>query len=433
MTASSAPARRTPSRAMYFTGFTCVACQRIYRPDQDLLLCPACDNLLEAQYDLARLGRELDRDALARRPSTVWRFSEFLPVLDPDRIVTLGEGGTPLLRCERLARACGVRELWVKSDATGNPTGSLKDRSITVSATKACEFGYRVLSCDSTGNKASSAAAYAARAGLRSVVFCPYETPVPKVTQALFFGAELIRVRGHYSEINAMYRRLIRSGLVRWYDCGTDNPYRYEGKKTYAYEIAQDLGWRAPDHVLHPIAGGMSLVKTWKGFNELLTLGWVDRLPRMAGVQAEACAPIVAAWTRGESTVKGVERRPSVASALGVADPGLLGRRCLESIRTSGGAAVGVTDEEILAATRALASEGLFVEPSGAVTLAGLPRLVQSGHVDRDASVVCVVTGSGFKDFEQIARMVEIPERAVTTYDEMRAAAAALDPEGSMA
>jgi threonine synthase len=415
---------------MYFTGFTCVACKRTYRPDQDLLLCPACDNLLEAQYDLARLGREVDRDALARRPSTVWRFAELLPVRDPGKIVTLGEGGTPLLRSERLARACGVRELWIKSD-TGNPTGSLKDRSITVSATKACEFGYGILSCDSTGNKASSAAAYAARAGLRSVVFCPYETPRPKVTQAVFFGARLIRVRGHYSEINAMYRRLIRSGRVRWYDCGTDNPYRYEGKKTYAYEIAQDLGWRAPDHVLHPIAGGMSLVKTWKGFNELRALGWIDRVPRMAGVQAQACAPIVAAWERGDRAVAGIARGPSVASALGVADPGLLGTRALEMIRASSGAAVGVTDEEILAATRALGREGLFVEPSGAVTLAGLPRLVRSGHVDREASVVCVVTGSGFKDVEPLARMVEIPEDAVGTYDEMLAVATALDPERS--
>jgi len=415
---------------MYFTGFTCVSCQRVYRPDQDLLLCPACDNLLEAQYDLARLGRDVDRDALARRPATVWRFAELLPVLDPGKIVTLGEGGTPLLRSDRLARECGVRELWIKTDAA-NPTGSLKDRSITVSATKALEFGYGVLSCDSTGNKASSTAAYAARAGLRSVVFCPYETPLPKAAQAVFFGAELIRVRSHYSAINAMYRQLIRSGRVRWYDCGTDNPFRYEGKKTYAYEIAQDLGWRAPDHVLHPIAGGMSLVKTWKGFNEMRALGWVDRVPRMAGVQAQVCAPIVEAWERAETVVKGIEKRPSVASALGVADPGLLGTRCLETIRASGGAAAGVTDDEILNAVRALGREGLFVEPSGAVTLAGLPRLVRSGHIDREASVVCVVTGSGFKDFEAIARMVSIPERAVTTYDEMVAAATGLSSEGT--
>ena len=260
---------------LYFTGFDCLGCRAAYAPDEDLLLCPRCHQLLEARYDLARLGREMDRDAFARRPAGVWRWRELLPVLDPARIVTLGEGGTPFLRSERLARACGVRELWLKSDAA-NPTGSLKDRSITVSATKAMEFGYDVLACDSTGNKASSTAAYAARAGLRSVVFCPKDTPVPKMAQAVFFGARLIRVDGHYSQINAMYRRLISSGRVDWYDCGTDNPFRYEGKKTYAYEIAQDLGWRVPHRVLHPCAGGMG----GKGSTSCGRSGGPTRCPR---------------------------------------------------------------------------------------------------------------------------------------------------------
>jgi threonine synthase len=407
----------------YFTGFTCVNCAAVYPPDRDLLLCPGCENLLEADYDYASLARELDRDALWRRPDDVWRWRELLPVLDPAKIVTLGEGGTPLLRADRLARACGVRELWLKSDATANPTGSLKDRSITVSATKAVEFGYGVLACDSTGNKASSTAAYAARAGLRSVVFCPHDTPVPKMAQAVFFGARLIRVRGHYSEINAMYRRLIGSGQLKWYDCGTDNPFRYEGKKTYAYEIAQALGWRAPDRILHPAAGGMSLAKTWKGFNELKRLGWVDALPRMTLVQGAGCAPMVRAWETGAPSIVPVEKQPTIASALAAADPGLLGARAMEAVRASGGAAAAVPDEEIRAAMRDLAGEGLFIEPSGAVTLAGLRRLVAAGQVDPGESVVCVLTGSGFKDFERIVEMVDIPDEVVTGYDSMLAAA----------
>ena len=406
----------------YFTGFTCVHCAATYPPDRDLLLCPKCHNLLEADYDYARLAREVDRDALWRRPDDVWRWRELLPVLDPAKIVTLGEGGTPLLRSERLARACGVRELWLKSDAA-NPTGSLKDRSITVSATKAVEFGYGVLACDSTGNKASSTAAYASRAGLRSVVFCPHDTPVPKMAQAIFFGARLIRVRGHYSEINAMYRRLIGSGEVKWYDCGTDNPFRYEGKKTYAYEIAQALGWRAPDRMLHPAAGGMSLAKTWKGFKELQRLGWVDGLPKMTLVQGAGCAPMVRAWETGAPAITPVDKQPTIASALAAADPGLLGARALEAVRASGGAAAGVTDPEIRAAMRDLAGEGLFIEPSGAVTLAALRRLVAAGHVDPAESVVCVLTGSGFKDFERIVEMVEIPGDVVTGYEAMLAAA----------
>jgi threonine synthase len=343
-------------------------------------------------------------------------------VLDPTRIVTLGEGGTPFLRSERLARACGVRELWLKSDAA-NPTGSLKDRSITVSATKAVEFGYGVLACDSTGNKASSTAAYAARAGLQSVVFCPKDTPRPKMAQAVFFGARLIRVDGHYSQINAMYRRLIASGRVKWYDCGTDNPFRYEGKKTYAYEIAQDLGWRVPDRVLHPAAGGMSLVKTWKGFNELRALGWVDRVPKMTLVQAARCAPIVEAWKRDLPRVAAVEKQSTAASALAAADPGLLGDRALHSVRASGGSGIAVDETEILDAVRLLGQDGLMIEPSGAVTVAAVRRGVLDGSIDPGESVVCVLTGSGFKDFDQILELVEIPSQVIAGYDAMVAEA----------
>jgi threonine synthase len=407
---------------MYFTGFDCLGCHASYPPDQDLLLCPACHELLEARYDLARFGREVDRDALARRPSDVWRWTELLPVLDPTRIVTLGEGGTPFLRSERLARTCGVRELWLKSDAA-NPTGSLKDRSITVSATKAVEFGYGVLACDSTGNKASSTAAYAARAGLQSVVFCPKDTPRPKMAQAVFFGARLIRVEGHYSQINAMYRRLIASSRVKWYDCGTDNPFRYEGKKTYAYEIAQDLGWRAPDRVLHPAAGGMSLVKTWKGFNELRTLGWVDRLPKMTVVQAARCAPIVESWRQGLPRVAAVERQATAASARAAADPGLLGDRALHTVRASDGAGIAVDEPEILDAVRLLGQDGLMIEPSCAVTVAAVRRGVREGTIDPGESVVCVLTGSGFKDFDRILDLVEIPSEVIAGYEAMAAAA----------
>ena len=320
---------------LYFTGFDCLGCHAAYAPDQDLLLCPRCHQLLEARYDLGRFGREVDRDALARRPAGVWRWRELLPVLDEARIVTLGEGGTPFLRSERIARACGVRELWLKSDAA-NPTGSLKDRSITVSATKAMEFGYDVLSCDSTGNKASSTAAYAARAGLRSVVFCPKDTPVPKMAQAVFLGARLIRVDGHYSQINAMYRKLIASGRVKWYDCGTDNPFRYEGKKTYAYEIAEDLGWRVPDRVLHPCAGGMSLVKTWKGFNELRTLGWTDRLPRMTAVQAATALAIVGCRSTGSTRGRPFFHDSTMGAQRAACTAVILGSRSVQpSVRSS--------------------------------------------------------------------------------------------------
>jgi threonine synthase len=389
---------------MYFTGFHCLGCGTHYAPDRDLLLCPKCHNLLEADYDYEGIKTRVDRNA----------------------IVTLGEGDTPMLRCDRLAKAVGVRELWLMSDAA-NPTGSLKDRSVTVAATKAVEFGYKILSCDSTGNKASSVAAYAARAGLESIVFCPEYTPAPKTTQAVFLGAKLMRVRGHYAEVNAMYRRLIGSGKVKWYDCGTDNPFRYEGKKTYAYEIAQHLSWLTPDRVLFPAAGGMALAKAWKGFGELQKLGWATGpLPRMTAVQAANCAPIVKAFDERAERVAGIEKGPTIATAIAGANPGLLGDRTLQALYESNGSAVGVTDDEIFEAVETLGREGLFIEPSGAVTLAGLKRQVLAGVIQADERVVCVLTGSGFKDFDLLASRVKLPERVIGSYDEMEAAAVAL-------
>ena len=408
---------------MYFTGFRCLGCSALHRPDQDLLLCPACGHILEALYDTASMRERVDRDEMARRTNGIWRWHELMPVMDREAIVSLGEGDTPLLPSRRLAQLVGVRELWLKSDSA-NPTGSLKDRSVSVAATKAVEFGYRTLSCDSTGNKASSVAAYAARAGLDSVVFCPEDTPGPKVMQAVFFGARLVRVRGHYAEINAMYRRLIHSGEVKWYDCGTDNPFRYEGKKTYAYELAQQFGWRAPDRILFPANGGMALAKTWKGFQELRSLGWVDGMPRLTAVQAANCAPIVAAFEQGLEKVAAITKGPTIAGAIAGANPGMLGDRALDAIRESGGNAVGVDDDEALEAMELLGREGLFIEPSGAVALTGLRRLVREGKVDPDERVVCVLTGSGFKDIDPIARRVRMPETVVDGYESMRSATA---------
>lgn len=408
---------------MYFTGLRCLGCGVHHAPDSDVLLCPNCQNLLEATYDYDGIKSRVDRNEIAASRQGVWRWRALLPVLDDNAIVTLGEGDTPMLRCDRLAKAVGVRELWLMSDAA-NPTGSLKDRSVTVAATKAVEFGYRILSCDSTGNKASSVAAYAARAGLDSVVFCPEITPAPKTTQAVFLGAKLMRVRGHYAEVNAMYRRLIGSGKVKWYDCGTDNPFRYEGKKTYAYEIAQHLGWRMPDRVLFPAAGGMALAKTWKGFQELEKLGWAQgKLPRMTAVQAANCAPIVQAFDARAERVAGIEKGPTIATAIAGANPGLLGDRTLQALYESEGSGVGVTDDEIFDAVATLGREGFFIEPSGAVTLAGLRRQVADGVIQADERVVCVLTGSGFKDFDLLASRVKVPQVVIGSYEEMLAQA----------
>ncbi|HEY7698578.1 MAG TPA: pyridoxal-phosphate dependent enzyme, partial [Vicinamibacteria bacterium] len=239
---------------LYFSGVSCTRCPERFSETEDVFRCPRCAGLLEPHYDLDRLRSDLPRLRWEERLPTIWKWRELLPVVDADKIVTLGEGGSPFLDCPELASRMGVHRVFVLNDGT-MPSGSLKDRSVAVAATKAVEFGYPVLCCDSTGNKAASVAAYAARAGIASVVFVPFETPLAKIAQALFYGARVIRVRGHFSEVNALYRRLLATGSFRWYDCGTDNPYRYEGKKTYAYEVATTLGRTYPTKIFHPAAG----------------------------------------------------------------------------------------------------------------------------------------------------------------------------------
>lgn len=412
-----------------FVGLRCTGCGARFAPDTDILLCPDCESLVDPVYDLERFRAELPRLAIDTRLPSIWRWKELLPILNFDNIVTLGEGGAPLIACPALARKLGVRALYVLDDGSSMPSGSLKDRSIAVAATKAVEFGYQALSCDSTGNKGASTAAYAARAGLRCVVFCPWDTPLPKMAQALFYGARVVRVRGHFSEVNAMYRRLLRADSTEkpaWYDCGTDNPFRYEGKKSYAYEIAEALQGVAPTRILHPAAGCMSLVKMQKGFEELLFLGRVDRMPRLVACQPAACAPIVKAWESGADTVTGVAKGPTVASALAFADPGPLGSATLATLRATNGGAVAVGDEELLEAWRELGRSGIFCEPSASISLAAAYRLAESGELDSDDVLVCNVTGSGFKDMETLLNNVVVPETIVESYEELRTIAKGL-------
>ncbi len=410
---------------IYFSGLRCTRCPERFPVTADLLRCPSCSGLLDPFYDLDRLREDFPHLRLDERLPTIWKWKELLPVLDPSKIVTLGEGGSPFIDCPRLASRMGVRRVFVLNDGSSMPSGSLKDRSVAVAATKALEFGYPVLSCDSTGNKAASVAAYAARAGITSVVFCPFDTPLPKIAQALFYGAKLIRVRGHFSEVNALYRRLLGAGEFRWYDCGTDNPYRYEGKKTYAYDMATALADSFPTKIFHPAAGCMSIVKMWKGFEEMRHLGLAPGSPALVACQPEACAPIVKAWTTGETSVSAVPKGKTVASALAFADPGDLGDATLDAIRRSNGLAVAVSDDALLAAWRDLGRLGIFSEPSGAISLAAALELSREGKLDREDVLVLNVTGTGFKDFETLLANVEVPAGIAETFEEMEAEAKA--------
>jgi threonine synthase len=414
----------------YFAGLKCTRCPKRFPVSADLLRCPECSSLLDPFYDLDRLRADLPGLRLEERLPTIWKWKELLPVLDLSKIVTLGEGGSPFIDCPSLAWRMNVRRVFVLNDAS-MPSGSLKDRSVAVAATKAVEFGYPVLSCDSTGNKAASVAAYAARAGIASVVFCPHETPLPKIAQALFYGAKVIRVRGHFSEVNALYRRLLASREFRWYDCGTDNPYRYEGKKTYAYDVASALADSFPTKIFHPAAGCMSIVKMWKGFGEMRQLGLAPGSPALVACQPEACAPIVKAWQAGASSVSAVAKGKTVASALAFADPGDLGDATLDALLRSNGGAVAVSDDALLAAWRDLGRLGIFSEPSGAISLAGALELARAGNLDREDVLVLNVTGTGFKDFETLLANVQVPDRVAASFEAMEREAREFDAERS--
>ncbi|NIN52406.1 MAG: threonine synthase [Nitrososphaeria archaeon] len=398
-------------------GFTkslkCVLCGATYNHRKPYFRCSRCGGLLDPQYDLEALADWFDLEKVSRRERTIWKWKEFLPIEDYSKIVSLGEGGTPLLKCEKIAEKVGVKELYVKDDAITQPTGSLKDRSVPIAATKAREFGFNVLTTDSSGNKAASVAAYASRAGLKSIVFCPAAAPKEKLVQMLTHGASVIRINTDMSGVHSIYTDMLSTigSKLGWYDCGTSNPFRYDGKKTYAYEVMESLNWDSvPDWVFHPAGGSLTIHRTLKGYNDLRYLGLIDEIPRIVAVQAELCAPIVEAFLKGKNKVEEVAEGDTIATGIKWGNPGDLGDLTLKNLRESSGRAVSVTEDEIIQGIKLLGKEGIFSEPAGAVGIPAVKRLMDEGTVDRDARVVCDVTGYGFKDVETILKMLETPK-----------------------
>jgi len=373
----------------------CPRCGRTFPSRTRLFQCEGCGTVLEVMLEISPLGTGHLREIRKRTDPTIWRWFEFLPVEERSSIVSLGEGYTPLLRLPRLSAELGIDRLYVKND-TLLPTGSLKDRSNAVGISRARELGFETVGVASTGNAAASVAAYAAVAGLNSVVLVPEGTAPAKVAQARAYGATVVMVEGNFDQVAKLYRAAVEA--FGWYDCLSTNPYRNEGKKSYAYELLDQLDDQVPDWIIHPTAGGTGLYALWKGYNELSMLGWADRLPRLVAAQSEAAAPIVAAFEKGLSEVEPVAARPTVAESIQVGYPKAMGWRGLEAIRASRGTAVALTDEEILEAQSLLARfAGIFAEPAGAVSVAAAGRLRKRGVIGRDDLVVCNVTGHGLK------------------------------------
>ncbi len=369
----------------------CIECGRVYEVE-DIYTCE-CGGLLEVVIDETDIDFKLDG-----RDLRVWKYRSLLPVRGEP--VTLNEGGTPLYRCERLEREVGCK-VFVKHEGA-NPSGSFKDRGMTVGVTKALELGKMAVACASTGNTSASMAMYAAKAGLKAYVLLPAgKVALGKVAQALMHGAKVIGIRGNFDQALAIIREVC--SIKGFYLLNSVNPFRLEGQKTIAYEIVDKLGY-VPDRVILPVGNAGNISAIWKGFKELKRFGLIDDLPKMVGVQAEGANPIYKAVVEGRDYIEPVKNPETIATAIRIGNP-VNARKALRAIYESKGTAVQVSDDEITRAQIDLARlEGIGVEPASAASVAGLKRLASLGEIERDETVVCVTTGHLLKDPEAVIR-----------------------------
>ena len=384
----------------------CIDCPATY-PLGYRLECDKCRGLLELRYDIDWLRRH---GPALLAGAGLWRYACVLPIADPAHRVSLGEGGTPLLDCPRLAAALGVRRLLLKFDGA-NPTGTVKDRSSATAVGAALQFGFRAASVVSTGNAGSSIAAYAARAGLRSLIFAYERASAPKLLHMAATATDLVIYQGVYDDLITLWDRLVEERL--FFDCGASrNAYKQEGKKTLAYEIAEQTGWAPPDVVVAPVAVGEVFIATSRGFAEMHAAGWIPHRPRMVAAQAARSNPVTRAFREG-GPLQPRKIGYTVAEGLAAGDPGRKGAWVLRLLREQGGLAGDAEDDEILAAQRRLArTEGLWAGPTGSGSLAVLERLLADRQLDPGQTICVIVSETGLKT------EAEPPPRQAIAFDE---------------
>lgn len=399
----SAPTRPDALAQSPAAGLVCKECKRVV----DLAPVHVCENCfapLEVLYDEDAL-RRVTRESIAAGPQTIWRYAGLLPAgQDLATRVDLGAGMTKLRPAPHLAKALGMRSLYVKDDS-GNPTHSFKDRVVSVALSAARAFGYTTVSCASTGNLANSVAAHATAAGLRAVVFIPDDLEQGKVVQTAVYGQTLVAVQGSYDDVNRLCSEIAENEDWAFVNVNV-RPYYAEGSKTLGYEVAEQLGWRLPQQVVIPMASGSLLTKVDKAFGELGRLGLVDATPyKVFGAQATGCSPIATAYENGWDTVKPV--KPStIARSLAIGNPAD-GPYALDAVRRTGGAMGHVSDQQVVDGIRLLAqTEGVFAETAGGVTVATLKQLLEQGRIDPDAETVLYNTGDGLKTLDAVAGVV---------------------------
>jgi threonine synthase len=389
-----------------FRALKCKECGAEYEL-KAIHVCEFCFGPLEVAYDYNALRRTVTRESIQAGPHSIWRYRSFLPVAT-DNPIDVGTGMTPLVRANRLARRLGLKELYIKNDAVNMPTLSFKDRVVSVALTRARELGFSTVSCASTGNLANSTAAIAAHAGLDCCVFIPSDLEAGKVMGTLIYSPTVMAVHGNYDQVNRLC-----SEVANTYGWGFVNinlrPYYSEGSKTLGYEVAEQLGWKLPDHIVAPLASGSLFTKIYKGFQEFIQVGLVeDKHVRFSGAQAEGCSPIASAYREGRDFIKPV--KPStIAKSIAIGNPAD-GVYALDVARKTNGNIESVNDAEIVEGIKLLAeTEGIFTETAGGTTIAVLKKLVEAGKIDPDESTVAYITGNGLKTQEAVQGYVGEP------------------------
>ncbi len=415
--ASDSPADPAADFTPGYIGLRCRACGEA-GPDGAAFVCSRCFGPLEPVYDLDGIRERISRESFDTRDATIWRYAELLPVTQLPS-AGLRVGRSPLTDAPRLAARLGLDKLWVKDDSR-NPTLSFKDRPVAVAAARAAEWGYRTLACASTGNLSAAVAAAAAAYGLRAVVFIPADLEPAKIAQARALGATVVRVEGPYDDVNRLCLELTGE-LEGWAVLNVNlRPFYAEGSKTIAYEIAEQLGWRAPDALVAPLASGSMYTKLARGFDELVGVGLIEEAPvRFFGGQANGCAPIADAFRSGSDIVRPVEKPDTIVRSLSIGSPAD-GGYAIRQARDSDAAILGASDDETIAAIRLLAeTEGILTETAGGVTLAALRRAIDDGRIRRDEETVLLITGNGLKTLDALDGndAVELPEPIAPSFD----------------
>ncbi|MBI2002660.1 MAG: threonine synthase [candidate division NC10 bacterium] len=410
----------------YVKGLKCRECGRPY-PAKPLHVCEYCFGPLEVDYDYEAIGRIVNRRAIEAGPPNIWRYRPLLPI-EGEAAVGRNCGFTPLVRARNLGKALGLTSLYVKNDTVNHPTLSFKDRVVAVAVIKALEFGFPVVACASTGNLANSVAAHAAEGGLTSFVFIPADLERGKVLGTSIYAPNVVAVEGTYDEVNRLCSEV--ADKYGWAFVNINiRPYYAEGSKTFGYEIAEQLGWRAPDHIIVPAAGGSLITKVWKGLQEFHRLGLLPAVPtRMHVAQAEGCGPIVNAVKAGSEVIRPVKHPRTIAKSLAIGNPAD-GYYAFKVVKDSRGTGELATDEEIVESMKMLAAtEGIFAETAGGVTLAATRKLVQHGVIGRDDVTVISVTGNGLKTQEAVAGALRVPTPIKPTLTSFDAALAQIPP-----